>query len=270
MRKIFYLSILLILVIFFVGCQYTSDTPSGKTAYNEIPSTEAVTTTENQETTIDTTDSEYTTVENVTDSIDTSDSTEESTDPTEQTTEHTEQSTQTSTGNGETITYTFDSRKEYDDFINTISLPDNFIHCDKLKQFGEFKSIVFLTDIYSGDFSQYLYSFVDETGYRVSLYIRSNPEDYHFHSDKDKYTCIDSVGSTDMRYIKEYTKGTYLYYYEDLKYTYVSGQLISIEWIYEEIEYTLLLHGFPEESSMFISMLLNYDEAIKAFNEFYG
>ena len=263
MRKIFYLSILLILVIFFVGCQYASDISTRETAYNEIPSTEAVTTSENQETTIDTTDSEYTTVENVTDSIDTSDSTEESTDPTEQ-------STQTSTGNGETITYTFDSRKEYDDFINTISLPDNFIHCDKLKQFGEFKSIVFLTDIYSGDFSQYLYSFVDETGYRVSLYIRSNPEDYHFHSDKDKYTCIDSVGSTDMRYIKEYTKGTYLYYYEDLKYTYVSGQLISIEWIYEEIEYTLLFHGFPKESSTFISMLLNYDEALKAFNEFYG
>lgn len=168
-------------------------------------------------------------------------------------------------------TLRFDSKKEYDDFMDKNTISENFISYNMLKKLGEFDSMVFLTNTNIGDYGQYLYFFIDDSGHKLALYVESRILKHDFHTYKDKYTCIDEINSTDMRYI-DITDKTCVYYNENLLYTYVDGKLNSIIWTYEDIEYRLSgtpgLFNYPNIETTFAGQLLHGDQANEALNEF--
>ena len=42
---------------------------------------------------------------------------------------------------------------------------------EKIDELGAFKCLVFLSDAYSDDYSSYMYTLIDSTGYRLALYV---------------------------------------------------------------------------------------------------
>lgn len=177
--------------------------------------------------------------------------------------------------NEERITVGIFSLEEYNNFVKTTELPDNFIYWEKLSQLGEFKSIVFTSDAYyKKDYSCYLYSFIDETGIEISMYVYSDTSEHHFETYKNQYYSVDEINSPDMRNI-DITDKTCVYYNKNLLYTYVGGELSSITWVYEDIEYVLCmisgkgnLCNYPNIDFTLAGKLLNRDKADKALNDF--
>ena len=171
--------------------------------------------------------------------------------------------------NVDPVMLNFESKQDYDDYINSHTLPDNFITYDMLKELGEFDAVVFLT---YPEFSQTFYTFIDELGCELNLYVETRVERQTFDTDKENYTLVDNIESIDMRYIENLPEGTSLYYYGDLRYTYISGKLISIMWIYDGIEYTLCgtsgLFNYPNIQTTISGKLMNQEQANSALEDF--
>lgn len=70
---------------------------------------------------------------------------------------------------------TINGLDEYNEFVEQADLPEDFVRYESLTQFGELRTLVILsqkTGEYSAkDYSNYMYSFVDEKGTALSLKI---------------------------------------------------------------------------------------------------
>lgn len=174
---------------------------------------------------------------------------------------------------GERPLITLATYSDYKKYIEENSLSDKVVTYEYLDFIGEFRMLVFLSDARYGDYSMYMYTLYDKTfGDEIVLYVTHNKE----KNDKNKYSIIDDekIDFSDMRSIKGTEKGKY--FIDEIKYSYVSGKLLSIEWDSNGVNYIIMgdeyFDNYPLDSSTFISDLLNRDTAIKrleAFSKWY-
>ena len=141
---------------------------------------------------------------------------------------------------------TLESITEYRKILNTEKIPNNFVRYESISRLGSFRSLVFLSDAYDNDFSSYMYTLVDSIGYEIALYINHDVSNLPTISTD----FITSVDTSDMRRLEEGKSGTYVNEY--LIYKYVSGELLSISWIDNGINYKLcgspLLSNYPSSN----------------------
>lgn len=131
----------------------------------------------------------------------------------------------------------FDNSDALVEYINEIGLSDEVITYDEIAYIGNFKDVIFLTDIVqSGDYSQYMYT-LQSNELEFSLYV------YHEKRDLVDTPTLryDVTQLSDLRQLPESVEdkhghtelGMFLY-------TYVSnGNLLSIKWNYNGIHYVL-------------------------------
>lgn len=169
------------------------------------------------------------------------------------------------------VSLTLCSKQEYDYFVNSYDMPDNFITYDMLNELGEFQALFFPIHPRTNNSLNYVYSLVDESGFELTLYVDPVVEYQTFHSDKDEAGCIDSIESIDMRCIEEEAPST-RYYHGNIRYGYIYGHLSSVSWIHDEIQYTLYsdlgMGDYPNIETTVAGKLLNKEKANEALEDF--
>lgn len=163
---------------------------------------------------------------------------------------------------GERPLLTLESIKEYQELINSGKLPSTFVQHEKISQIGDFKSLVFLSDALAGEYSSYMYNLVDASDYELALYVKHNA------TNQLTTSSITNVTPENLRLLSEKSSGAYIR--DELVYQYVSGELLSITWVNEEITYTMsgtsMLSDYPSTNSTFAGKLLNTDTATTTMN----
>ena len=158
---------------------------------------------------------------------------------------------------------TLETINDYNKFINSEKLPSNFVSYDKIDDMGQFVSLVFLSDTQKGDYSSYMYNIVDSTGYEICLYVEVAKDPNELTSS------ISQISSDNMRTLDKSISG--VYNNDGYKYQYVSGMLLSISWIDEDISYELcgasMLYDYPQTDNTFVGKVLNLKSAYKTFKE---
>ena len=183
-------------------------------------------------------------------------------------------STQTNTNNlpketvnpqdGERPLLTFETENEYMKFLNLVEMPANFVSYDEIVAIGAFNGLVFLSDAYTNDYSSYMYSLVDSEDFEITLYVDHND------AKESTETSVSKVTSTNMRLLSDTSDGVYVF--DDIKYQYVSGKLLSISWKTQNINYTLcstgklMLSDYPLAESTFVGKMLNSNTALQSLN----
>lgn len=165
---------------------------------------------------------------------------------------------------GERPILTFESENEYKKFLNLAELPADFVSYDEIVAIGAFKGVVFLSDAYANDYSSYMYSLVDFEGFEITLYVD--------HSEEALSTAnsVSKVNKANMRLLSDTSSGVYVS--GNIKYQYVSGELLSISWENQNINYTLcasgapMLSDYPPAESTFVGKLFDTDTALKTLN----
>lgn len=159
---------------------------------------------------------------------------------------------------------TIESFKEYTKLVDSKKLSDSFVTYEKINKLGEFVHLVFLSDTQMNDYSKYMYSLVDASGYEFVLYVDENAIEISHNSTGSNI----SITSTDMRNLDKKASGTVVN--NDLVYTYVSGELLSVSWVDNGISYKLCgmptFSDYPATTSTFVGKLMNSDKAMKSFN----
>ena len=145
---------------------------------------------------------------------------------------------------------------DYLDFLAEADHNSKTIEYEKLKAIGKFRSFVLLSD----DFSQYMYSFDDGSGFTVYLTVT----DTAVRKDTNNYNIIDpSDYGTHLRALRSDASG--LRYIGDTEYMYVNGKLLWIGWDDGDIQFRLsgdsMLDGYPHGVNTFTSKLLNEQTA---------
>lgn len=162
---------------------------------------------------------------------------------------------------GERPLLTVESFEDYLKVIDTQKIPENFVQYEKINKLGEFKCLVFLND----DNSSYMYTLADSTGYQLALYVDHNTAE----NDYDSADFITNVKSKDMRTLDDKNSGIFVT--NGITYRYVSGKLLSINWVDGEVSFKLsgssMLYDYPIEKSTFVCKLLNANEAVGAILE---
>ena len=145
----------------------------------------------------------------------------------------------------------------YTKFVSKTDLPEDFVHYDDIKALGEFKEVVFLCDAENGDFSHYMYSLVDKNAGEFTLYVDKKP----FYESEHTKNVITEVDKSDMRSLDTEISGTYQQ--DNLRYVFISGKLISIEWKSGDWYYTISsIDDLKEDTSKAnISKLFNLETA---------
>lgn len=146
----------------------------------------------------------------------------------------------------------------YEKFIVQTDLPEDFVRYDNIKALGEFKGIVFLCDTEDGDFSYYMYSLIDKNAGEFTLYVDKKP----FYESEHTKNVITEVDKSDMRSLDTEISGTYQQ--DNLRYVFISGKLISIEWKSGDWYYTISsIDDLKEDTSKAnISKLFNLETAL--------
>lgn len=169
---------------------------------------------------------------------------------------------------GERPLLTFESVGEYTDFINSKKLPENFVTYEKINQLGDFKNLIFLSATGENDFSSYVYTLVDSTGYEIALYIDNLVMD-EIVVPTDT---IANINANDMRTIPEKNNGTFTT--KGISYKYVAGELLSISWIDQGISFKVCgsstLSDYPTTQSTFVGKMLNTNVAVHAIEDFFS
>ena len=158
---------------------------------------------------------------------------------------------------------TLNSYDEYRKFYNKDNHSKAMIGYEALKQIGKFQSLVILS-INPEDFSKIFYSFEDSSGFAVSLTIidlskeESSIEKVKQYSPELEET-DGLIDYSNLRNLKKDISGNVTM--SDMKYYYVLGKLLSIEWQYNNYEFCLsgtgYLNDYPDVSGTFVSRLLN-------------
>ena len=160
---------------------------------------------------------------------------------------------------GERPAKTFVNYGDYLDFLAEADHNSKIIEYEKLKTIGKFRSFVLLSD----DFSQYMYSFDDGSGFTVNLTVT----DTAVRKDTNNYDIIDpSDYGTDLRVLRSDVSG--VRYTDDIEYMYVHGRLLWISWEENgDIEFILsgdsMLDGYPHGVNTFTSKLMDEKTAAK-------
>jgi len=157
---------------------------------------------------------------------------------------------------------TLNSYDEYRKFYNKDNHSKAMIGYEALKQIGKFQSLVILS-INPEDFSKIYYSFEDSSGFTVSLTIidlskeESSIEKVKQYSPELEET-DGLIDYSNLRNLKKDISGNVTM--SDMKYYYVLGKLLSIEWQYNNYEFCLsgtgYLNDYPDVSGTFVSRLL--------------
>ena len=156
----------------------------------------------------------------------------------------------------------------YTEFLNSNEIPDDFVLYDEISDIGDFESLVFLCHAYSIDYKSYLYGFVDSEGFQISLYVYHDTDKFSLKNDS-----IVQVNKTNMSLLTDTSDGDYIH--DNIKYTYISGELISISWKTQNITYILCISGspmfsdYPPTTSTFVGKMLNLDTATQALNDIF-
>ena len=166
---------------------------------------------------------------------------------------------------GERPLLTFESVGEYTNFINSKKLPENFVTYEKINQLGGFKNLIFLSAARENDYSSYVYTLVDSTGYEIALYIDNLVTDDIVVSTDT----IANINENDMRTIPEKNNRTFTT--EGISYKYVAGELLSISWIDQGISFRICgsstLSDYPTTQSTFVGKMLNANVATQVVGE---
>lgn len=150
---------------------------------------------------------------------------------------------------------------EYRIFLATAELPEDFVTYDMLKPIGQFKGYVNLGE---ADYSQSYYSFADENGVELALYIKPLEE-------AEGYDAAENPPDPrDLRTLPE--EGIREYYCGALRYRYLEGKLLTIRWVFGDKEFVLYMDGTYSEyplsgAETFVSRLLNTETAEDALEQ---
>ncbi len=162
---------------------------------------------------------------------------------------------------------TIESMDEYQQLLDSSIFSSNFVPYSQISRFGNFVSLIFLSDTASGDYSSYMYNMIDETGYEITLRIN----DFEVSDTIVSTDVIEDVNTQDMRQLSQGTNGHYIA--SGLKYRYVSGKLLTISWVSEGVEFELggvsMLYDYPTNSSTILSNLMDLDDALVAMNSMF-
>lgn len=130
---------------------------------------------------------------------------------------------------------TFSTIEEYDIYFGKMEiLPKGFIPYDAIKEIGEFDGLVILCEYDSGLYNKGLYSLIDKNGEKIGLYFDSFSNDNTVSTEN----IIFSHSSDDLRFLESEQSGVLIQ--DELKYTYISGKLLSLEWVAEGTKFTLV------------------------------
>lgn len=158
------------------------------------------------------------------------------------------------------------SEDEYEKYIADAKLPDSFILYDELSHIGAFDSVVFLENANELKYNSYMYTLI---GSNEKIYI------YVYHSgaqetiSTNNQPVIMTNGNTDLRSLSDTTSGVYIE--GDAKYTYVLGNLHTIEWTTSDVTYVMYTSdGLSKYNSgnYFINSMLNKEEVASAISYF--
>lgn len=155
--------------------------------------------------------------------------------------------------NGEIPLTTFERYSDYEKFLKTAELPENFVKYEDIAHFGKFEGYVCLSDVRGGDYSQGFFNLKDSAGEYLGLYVYTMPRE------KEKVNIIDTVDSDDLRRVSSGVSGVYTFL--DIDYRYVSGELLSMTWVKNGVEYVLIgdsmLSDYPQNSDTVVSKMLD-------------
>ena len=164
---------------------------------------------------------------------------------------------------------------EYNEFVDHADLPEDFVHYENLTHLGEFRSLIIFSqkiDKYTAkDYSNYMYSFVDEKG--TVLYLNVGPQN------KEVFKLVETVES---KYWGDMQTGDPTMYKQavtidrnGVSYLYTRNKLYIIAWETNGILFMLdtsswFDQGFyPEDGPLtFVQELLHTDTNKAAMESF--
>lgn len=158
------------------------------------------------------------------------------------------------------------SEDEYEKYVADTTLPDSFVSYDELSHIGAFDSVVFLENANELKYNSYMYTLI---GSNEKIYI------YVYHSgaketiSTNDQPVITTHSNTDLRSLSDTTSGIYIE--GDAKYTYVLGNLHTIEWTTSNVTYVMYTSdGLSKYNSgnYFINSMLNKEEVASAISYF--
>lgn len=156
--------------------------------------------------------------------------------------------------------YSYD---EYVQFTKTEKLPEYFVSYEDVSEFGEFEGFVCLSNSRHGDYSSLLYSFVDETGTKVGMYVYYRPLRESAEDTEKPILAAENISASDMRSAQVTEACRFLH--DGIEYSYYpSGKLHAIKWFCGDIQYILHedLNTYPvTDKPTAISKMLNLETA---------
>lgn len=150
------------------------------------------------------------------------------------------------------------SYDEYLKITGTIKLPEDFVSYSDISQLGVFKYFVFISDAFIGNYSNYMYTLIDENNFRFSVYV----EPVEDNQDTSPLPLIYDVNTMDMRKLSTNIKGRYIL--NGIEYTYLDGNLYYISWENNGRIFTLggdSFGDYPVGTNTFAEKLLNANNA---------
>ena len=172
---------------------------------------------------------------------------------------------------GDVPLVTMSDKAAYADFVATTDLPAEFVTYEQLSALGSFSGLVILSDGRYGDFSEYMYKFVDENGFKTILYVEHIDQQFVQDQQATAITYLPADKTTsDLRGHSSLESGRVVL---DLgEYKYVQGKLLSIEIPLGNIVFTVYgekLYEYPTDGDQtFVSRLLDPRTAASALESF--
>ena len=154
------------------------------------------------------------------------------------------------------------SYDSYFEHIKSSDIPESFVRFEKDSIFGEFHSF---TTLRQNKYRQYTYSFTDENGCEILLYIEHGKTLDESITDNAITTAKVDINRHDMRGIDD-NEHVYQLRVDGLMYGYVKGMLNYIGWEHDNALYTLTvrqgIENYPlDENITAVSKLLNTETA---------
>lgn len=158
------------------------------------------------------------------------------------------------------------SEDEYGKYVTDMKLPDWFVSYDELSHIGAFDSVVFLENAGELKYSSYMYTLIGPNE-KIYLYV------YHSGAEQslsmNNQPVISTQSNVNLRSLPDTTSGVYVE--NDVKYTYISGKLHTVEWIASDVTYLMYtsdgLANYHSGNS-FIDSILNKNDIASAISYF--
>lgn len=164
---------------------------------------------------------------------------------------------------------TIENYREYQR-LEKDTLPKEVVRYEDIKAIGQFNSFIVLSDGFSGDYSQYMYSVKDESGYTFYITITDTAR----RQSKEPNILSTEYDKTDMRTVDETKHGSI--FVNNINYLYIQGKLSSISWKQGDIKFEISgdspskiysLDNYPKGYRTFVSDILNSETARKTIDD---